>query len=332
MAHLDGLGRLVSAANSSGHEAKLVVLTAAKGGVGTSSIAVNLAVLIRRLSHRSVILVDGDLSAGDHDVLLGLPGTAARRGLYEAVVRGATIDAETLEQSLVTGPGGVRHLLSPVDPRLSESVGNTQWRDILRVALSLADLVVVDCREPYSDRGLSSLELADQILAVSTPEMSALRNTLNLLNTVTELGWDHKAHVIINRADTAFRRSVLESVLGKPALAAIPSIGAVMVRALNAGTPLLLTSPHHASAKHWEEAALGILGTLGWELPGGRVLEEADAQDLEAEGKPVGQSAPEWVRSLTRVSAAWDASIDIADQLAYRTQVRLRRAQARLGR
>jgi MinD-like ATPase involved in chromosome partitioning or flagellar assembly len=306
MAHLDGMGKLLTTTSSNRNDAKLVVVTAAKGGVGTSSLAVNIAVMLRRLTSGSVILIDGDLTAGDHDVLLALPGSPSRRGVYEAMARAESIDRETLEDALADGPGGVRHLLSPVDPRLAERVAITQWREVLQAALSLAELVVVDCSEPYSDRSLTAFELADEIVLVCTPEMSSLRNTVNLLNTVSELGWDAKTRVLVNRADTAFRLSVLEGVLRKRALAAIPSMGAAMLRAINGGAPLLITTPDHPSRKYWQRAALGILDGVGWELPDTVPPDGAFNEFPLEQWKPPSPGVSHWLsRVLTKVSQVW---------------------------
>jgi pilus assembly protein CpaE len=255
MAHLDRLGR-IRAPLSSGRQGRLVVFTSAKGGVGTSSLAVNAAVVAGQLTRKSVLLIDGDLSAGAHDMLLGIPGQGE---FYERIAAGEPIDVGGLRESLVAGPGHVKSLLSPSDPELSERVTAEKFGMILTHARSLADIVVADCGDPYGDRSLTAFELADEVVVVCVPEMSVMRNTLKLLELGSKLGFAGKIRILVNRADTAYRLSEVEAALGKKIIGAIPSLGQAMLRAANAGTPLLSSQPNHSSRREWERVANELL-------------------------------------------------------------------------
>jgi flagellar biosynthesis protein FlhG len=156
------------------HRTPWLVLAGAKGGVGKTTLAVNLALLLARAGHR-VLLVDLDPGCGNVDVQLRLP---ARRSV-EDVLDGTCSAA----QALVDGPAGVRVLAGRSGSTRLTGAGPSELARLLAAIDGLAaafDVVVADTGAGIGALALAAAERADLVLAVTTPDPAALTDTYAL--------------------------------------------------------------------------------------------------------------------------------------------------------
>ena len=128
------------AADASG-PGEVFVVFSAKGGVGKSIIAANLAVALARETDARVALVDLDLQFGDIGVMLNLNHS---RSITDIVDAQDHLDAEVLDDVLATGPAGIRVLLAPIKPELADLVTPEHVRTVFTEMRKLCDFVVVD--------------------------------------------------------------------------------------------------------------------------------------------------------------------------------------------
>jgi pilus assembly protein CpaE len=219
---------------------QVVSLFAPKGGVGRTTLAVNLAVAAAALGQR-VALVDASLQFGDVGVLLNLDPRS--RSVVEVVRELGEEDAEAAEKMLVEHRSGVHVLLAPPSPELAETVGSEQLAGIVASLRAAFDLVVVDAPVSLTDTTLALLDGSDVILCLLTLEITSIKNARHFLNLAERLGYPPtKVQLLLNRADAGYgiRLAELESSLGRKVSHTVVSDGRTVVSALNKGEPFAM--------------------------------------------------------------------------------------------
>jgi len=215
-AALDGAldwSRVVSAGvggpvEGEGPGGRLVVVAGAKGGVGTSLIAVLLAQSLLEGRRLRVCLVDFDLQSGDVGTLLGLQ---PRRTVIDLLALTDETDRGPIEEGLSAHESGLRVLLAPEEGEQAERVDTAAARRILGALRALFDVVVVDVGTVVSEAGASATEVADASLLVVTPDALAMRGATRLVALWERLrvrGAD--CRILVNRAS---RRSEVQGDL-----------------------------------------------------------------------------------------------------------------------
>jgi pilus assembly protein CpaE len=217
-----------------------VAVFGSKGGVGRSTIAVNLAVGLAQLYGQRVALLDADLWFGDVAVLLDLPREPS---IADLVDFGEHLDPEVLRRVLHPHPSEVRVLCAPPHPARVETIPAALPARVARICRKAFDVVVVDTGASLDEHVVEVLDVADRILLVTTPELGALRSSLEVVNLAPTLGWREKLRLVVNRANVGVAVSQVEQMLGLPVTASIVSAEAQAVAAANLGKPMLLLDP-----------------------------------------------------------------------------------------
>jgi pilus assembly protein CpaE len=235
---------------------KLYTVFSPKGGVGKTTIAVNLAVALADEGQR-VCLVDLDLAFGDVAITLQM---FPSRTIADAAHL-HDLDADTLETLLTPLHDNMFALVAPVQPDAIESISAALVGKILRLLKGRFDYVVVDTAPAFDEHVLQALDESDMILLVTTLDVPTLKNvkmateTLDLLN----LGPDRR-RLVLNRADDKVGLSAdkVESTLNMRILKSIPSSSEVAT-STNAGDPITRSSPRHPVSQAITALARGLL-------------------------------------------------------------------------
>src|SRR6185437_9346903 len=155
----------------------LIAVCGAKGGVGCSVIATNLAVALAEIA-TEVVLVDANLHAGDDHVLLNLDHITHTLDMLRDP---EDVDAETLQSIAVKHETGVRLLRSPDDPDSAREYRRETMRAILVEVREHFDFTVVDVAASLTETNEAIFEVADPILIVTTPEITAINRVKSFL-------------------------------------------------------------------------------------------------------------------------------------------------------
>jgi len=213
----------------------------AKGGVGTTTIAINTAIALHRELGRKVALVDGNLQFGDHRVFLDLG--LDRKSVVD-VVTAPHIDVDLVKQVLVRHDSGVDLLLAPPSPETAELVTQDHMPVILEQLRTLYDYVLVDIDKRLDEANLRILDAADTVFVVMTADLSCLKNVRLVLETIVHLGYaEEKVRLVLNRsnaftgisvknAEGALKRTIDDQVVNEYRGA---------ISALNSGAPFMFT-------------------------------------------------------------------------------------------
>lgn len=226
-------------------QGRIVAVFGAKGGVGKTTIAVNLAIALARDGKTQVALMDGDFFFGDVGVHLNLSPSRSIVDLLEHV---DDLDEIVLNRVLIRHESGVRVLLAPYHPEQAEQIGEEHVRKILRALAAAFDCLVVDCQASYDDLTLTILEQADQIMLVLTPEIGPVKNTSVFFDLAAKIGIEQsRIQLVLNRADSevGIAPSEIERALQKPVVLRLKSGGRAVVLSVNRGLPIVMHQPQH---------------------------------------------------------------------------------------
>jgi len=227
----------------------MLAVYAPKGGVGCTTVAVNLAIALQEQLGRArkVALLDGNLQFGDVGVMLNLQ---ASRSIADLAVRPEELDADMLTSVLSPHPTGIRVLLAPPHPEAAENLRTggdgtsleRRLRAIVEKMLAECDVVVVDTWSLIEDTTLTLLDAAELILLVITPAIPAIKSARLFLDVAYKLGYPReKIELVINKSDrrTGLRLDQIERAL-MPAVGHIPFDERAGIAAANRGVPLLM--------------------------------------------------------------------------------------------
>lgn len=228
---------------------RVVAVFGSNGGVGKTTVAVNTAIALQLIARRPVAIVDGDLWFGDIGVHLNLAPT---RTIADLAGRGHQLDQHLLGQVLRPHDSGVQVLLSPPHPEAAETITPDLVHTLLGLLVERFTYTVVDCPGAYDDRTLATLEHADAILLVLTPEIGALKNASQFLAVADRLGLPaRQIHVVLNRANSNVGVSgeEIERALRHRVAFRLPSGGRPVATSVNRGVPLIAAEPEHLLAR-----------------------------------------------------------------------------------
>jgi pilus assembly protein CpaE len=227
---------------SAGHRpqhGQIVAVFSNKGGVGKSTIAVNLAVGLRRLYEDRVLLIDADLYYGDLEPLLDAPG---RHTVADVCIRQSR-EPDSLLSLTTAHSSGISFLPRPAEMARIETLDMSLLVQALPVYATLFNHVVVNMSTTLDEFNLSILEAAHRILVVTTPEMPAAINTARFMEVAAKLKLASKTSVVLNRADSGTATDTIEEHLSLHFAASLPSSGRLVVQAGNAGQSLFMSDP-----------------------------------------------------------------------------------------
>ena len=231
-------------------KADTLLVFSGKGGVGKSVVATNLAVALSAKGAK-VALVDLNLQYGDVAVLLHVEGHPT--SIEFLAQQGEQVDRDYLDEVMATGPEGVRVLLAPASPEFADLVTATSMRSILRELSRGYDYVVVDSPAHLEERVLEAMEVADQVLVVSSFNITSVKDTRVTLRLLQSLGVERdRIAVVLNQTQpkVGFTTAEIEKSLRFQVLAQLP-YDAHVNDAVDTGRPLVLSQPRSDFAKNF---------------------------------------------------------------------------------
>ena len=240
----------------------VVAVFSPKGGVGRTTVAVNLAVAAASIGSKRVALMDGSLQFGDVGVLLNLnPKSKSIADLVPELDAG---EIESIDTFIIDHSSGVRVLLAPPSPEAAEHVTASHAKRVLERLRAEHDVTIVDCPATFNDTTLAILDEADIILTILSLEITSIKNMRLFMEVTDQLGYgSDKIRIVLNRADAALgiRVSDVENSIGRKVQHTIVSDGRSVVYALNRGVPFFLSNREAQVSQDILRLASDIVGT-----------------------------------------------------------------------
>jgi pilus assembly protein CpaE len=221
--------------------ATTMVFFGSKGGAGTTTLAVNSAVEIARLSKRSAIILDLKPGLGEVALFLGI---RPRFSVLDAVDNLHRLDREFLKELVVKHKSGLDILAGSdqFDRPGAQDAGG--FEELFRLLARQYDYILIDAGTQINSCSVAALYAADQLFLVANPDVPSVRNAQRLLDRVRQLGaCGERVRVMLNRAAEPFPipPKQIESALGHPIHQMFPSDYKTVSTAMNSGVPLSLS-------------------------------------------------------------------------------------------
>ena len=217
------------------------------GGVGNTSLAVNLACVLAQNPKNSVTLVDLDLCLGDADIFLDAIPDYTLVDVAQNVTR---LDFSLLKRSLTKHSSGVYLLPRPVQLEDFALITPDDLRRVIGLLKATFTHLVLDLSKGYSPNDMVALEMANHILLVTQLDLPCLRNVVRLMMSFNEMeGIGEKVKIIVNRAGLDTGHITLkkaEETIGKEIYWQLPNEYRTMIEARNNGVPLIEQAPKAA--------------------------------------------------------------------------------------
>ena len=255
---------LASASIGDPNARRVITVFSPKGGVGTTTIAANLAVLSAERHTKSTLLIDLDLSFGQVASHLNLQ---PKQGLLELVRdESALREPELFRTYAVHHPSGLQVIAAPPSPGFASLVTPEHVELVLARAVEAYEVVFVDAGATRDERMLAIFSRSDTVVVPVVPEIPALNAVHLLLDQLSETGaMGGQTLFVLNNtfARELLRRGDIETALGAPIANDLPYDPLAYLRAANEGVPVVTGSPKSQAAVKLRDLADVVLGKAG---------------------------------------------------------------------
>ena len=215
---------------------KIISFFSTKGGVGTTFLAVNFAVLLRNQTQKRIALVDLNLNYGNVALALNLP---VRNSINDVVNEIRNIDGDLIESFMTTHESGLKVLASNPEPQLSDFVNGDHIQVILNTLQETFDYVVLDLPSDFLEVIRPVFAMTNTLYMVTTPEILALSNVKSALILLREMNFPAaRVRLVLNRSSRySMGKAQVEKTLEMPVLITVPEDISGVYASLNVGSP-----------------------------------------------------------------------------------------------
>ena len=253
-------GTLVASTRRPGR--RLIVVYSPKGGVGTTTVSVNLALAIAAREANQVALVDFTPMGGHVATNLDL---RPKQTVAELVAdfQGMTSPELLKGTYLIRHERGLLVLAGSPGPSTRELMTGEEATKILETVLAVVPIVVVDLGSHFDERVVSAIDAADDVIVVVTPDFPALKSVHAFFEYLGQSGSRASEPTIVVNEMYALQTLTpgdIESALGRRVAIRIPYDPLLYLRAANQGTPVFTGAPTSQPARRYDQLTAVLLG------------------------------------------------------------------------
>ncbi|HZX46197.1 MAG TPA: MinD/ParA family protein [Clostridia bacterium] len=257
------------AVQKSKNRARLIAVTSGKGGVGKTSITVNLAIQLCRSGYR-VVIIDGDLGLANVEVIMGI---VPKYSMYDLI--NSKLD---LSDILVEGPAGIKFISGGTGMIELADLGRQEFDRILCTMSALdnyADFILIDTGAGISSGVTSFVLAAREVILVTSPEPTSITDAYAVLKVISQNNANCSVKLILNmvegrreaedvlgRLNTAAEKFLGTGIKGLGYLVRDPAVG----RAIRMQTPFVVAFPNCAAARGIGRIAARILDNTEYQV------------------------------------------------------------------
>ena len=240
---------------SVGRGGKILSVFSNKGGNGTTTIAVNLADALVRLTGKKVAVVDLVLSHGDVTMFFNMSSSYT---ILDLAKNAEKADYDFLHTLLARHASGVYVLADPPTIEDGEHISAAQVREVLSTLRSMFDYIVVDTPHQFDERTLTALEMSDIVLLVSLLNLPSLKNTQKCLELFGRIGLrDERVRLLLSRylPNDEIPKESIEGIMNTPVFFSVPNDYPTVISSINRGKLLSEVAPDKEVTKSFDRMA-----------------------------------------------------------------------------
>ena len=241
------------------HRGQIVIVFNPKGGVGKTTIAVNVAAMLQVRKGQQVLLVDCDTVTGHVASSLGMENTRTVADAWTEDLN--TGVAEPFAEIASMHQNGVSVLVMAESPLHTEILEPKRVAEAITTACRVYDWVIVDMHPDYGPLNQVIFERADKIIVPVTPDVPAIRAAVQFREVAVELEIRDRLAMVVNRANSGVSVADMERTVGMPALAEVRSAGMIFVRAANEGRSAVERFPKEKVIEDIEDLCDRLMAT-----------------------------------------------------------------------
>ena len=238
---------------------QVIAIAGVSGGIGCTSLAINLACSLAQNEHNSVAIIDLDLALGDADVWMDIIPDYTIKDVAENIGR---LDYSLLKRSLTKHECGAFLLPRPVQIEGVPPITPDELRRVVTLLKATFSHLVLDLSKSFGALDLAAMDIADTTLLITQLDLPCLRNVVRLMQFFDQSeGLAEKIRIVVNRlgleaAQISFNKAL--ETIGREVFWQIPNDYATMVESRNNGVPLLTQAPRAKLTKAIEQLARAI--------------------------------------------------------------------------
>ncbi len=237
-------------------QAKFISVHSLRGGIGSSTLAVNLALGLEGLWESPILLLDLVLMAGQVALMLNMP--LKRTWADLAGVKPTELDPTILRSISARHASGIEFIAAPTYPTDAEMLTDEALKASIQLMRPDYDYIIADLPHDFGEISLQALDAADLILLVMAPELSSVRAAAAALDTYTKLGYAaDKIKLVLNYTFPRFGlpRDRIENALNRKITIALPYCPDIIIPSINLGRPFVQNQVDEQISKLIEDFA-----------------------------------------------------------------------------
>ena len=272
-------------------ESSVIAVCGATGGVGCTSIAINLGCTLSHDKQNSVVLVDLDLGLGDADIYLDSIPEYTLADVSQNISR---LDVDLLRQSLTQHASDLYLLPRPVKIQDTMDIRPEDLHHVFKLLKSTFSHLILDLSKSYNELDLVALRASDHVLLIAQLDLPCLRNIMRLLASFADVpGLLDKVKIVVNRfglENGSISMKKAQESLGHEFYWKLPNDYNNMVEVRNNGVPLIT----HAPKASITQSFIGLVASLE-----GRTATESTEDAPPSGGAKVGRWLNFWPPTKT---------------------------------
>jgi pilus assembly protein CpaE len=240
-------------------QASIIAVHSLRGGIGCSSMAVNLGSAIRELWLKSTLIMDSVLISGQVALMLNSPPTHTWADLDG--IKASDMEEDLINSCINHHKSGLDYIASPPFPIGHENLSTEIVQVMMTSLKNKYEFIIIDTAHDLSDFTIHMLDKTDQILLLLAPEMASIRSAICALTVYDRLGFSpQKIKLVLNNifADSGIKQNRIEKAINHPIDLVIPYAPNEFVKAINYGEPLVTTGLETQAVAFFEDTAFNL--------------------------------------------------------------------------